>query len=219
MQCPKCRVALLASEREGIEIDCCPQCGGIWLDHGELRDMILVYAPQFAGQQQKKIKKEKLMKISEYFEKDHDRLDELFHNFQEWKRKDYPRAREFFVSFKFGLQRHIIWEEEILFPLFEKKTGMTEGGPTAVMRMEHRQIGQFLEALHTKAKASDRDSDQEEQALIQVLSMHNMKEENVLYPAIDAHAEEADVRAVFEQMDAIPPERYEQCCQPTPQIP
>jgi Zn-finger nucleic acid-binding protein len=22
--------------REGVEIDCCPQCGGIWLDHGEL---------------------------------------------------------------------------------------------------------------------------------------------------------------------------------------
>lgn len=48
MQCPKCGVDLLASQREGIEIDCCPKCGGIWLDHGELHDMIVAYAPQFA---------------------------------------------------------------------------------------------------------------------------------------------------------------------------
>lgn len=154
------------------------------------------------------------MKISEYFEKDHDRLDDLFRSFLEWKRKDYARAREFFVGFKFGLQRHIIWEEEILFPLFENKTGMTQGGPTFVMRMEHRQIGQFLEAVHEKVKASNPDSDAEEQALVQVLSVHNIKEEDILYPAIDAHAEDSDVAAVFQRMETIPPERYEQCCQP-----
>lgn len=51
MLCPKCGVELLASDREGIEIDCCPQCGGIWLDHGELMEMINVYAPQFAAYQ------------------------------------------------------------------------------------------------------------------------------------------------------------------------
>jgi Zn-finger nucleic acid-binding protein len=48
MQCPKCKIELLASVREGIEIDCCPKCGGIWLDHGELRDMIAAYIPHFA---------------------------------------------------------------------------------------------------------------------------------------------------------------------------
>ncbi|MCI0611864.1 hypothetical protein L0244_02635 [bacterium] len=43
----------------------------------------------------------------------------------------------------------IDWEEEILFPLFEKKTGM---------------------------------SNAEEELLISILNLHNMKEENVLYP-------------------------------------
>ena len=157
------------------------------------------------------------MKISEYFEKDHDRLDDLFLKFQEWKRKEYAKAREFFVGFKFGLQRHIVWEEEILFPLFEGKTGMSQG-PTFVMKMEHRQIGQALEELHAKVKASNPDSEAEEQALVQILSMHNMKEENVLYPAIDTHADEADVAAVFAKMESIPPERYEQCCQPVSEI-
>lgn len=158
------------------------------------------------------------MKISEYFEQDHDRLDGLFQTFQQTKHSDYPKAREAFVSFKFGLQRHIIWEEEILFPLFESKTGMTQG-PTMVMRMEHRQIGQFLEALHSKVKAGNPESDAEENALLQILGLHNMKEENVLYPAIDAHADATDVSAVFEKMHAMPPERYEQCCSPVADIP
>jgi len=38
--CPSCRVALVMSERAGIEIDYCPQCRGIWLDRGELDKII-----------------------------------------------------------------------------------------------------------------------------------------------------------------------------------
>ena len=38
--CPSCRVALTMSERQGIEIDYCPQCRGVWLDRGELDKII-----------------------------------------------------------------------------------------------------------------------------------------------------------------------------------
>ncbi|MFI0847067.1 zf-TFIIB domain-containing protein [Mesorhizobium sp. IMUNJ 23232] len=38
--CPSCRVALVMSERQGIEIDYCPQCRGVWLDRGELDKII-----------------------------------------------------------------------------------------------------------------------------------------------------------------------------------
>lgn len=40
MDCPICRVKLEMSERQGIEIDYCPQCRGIWLDRGELDKII-----------------------------------------------------------------------------------------------------------------------------------------------------------------------------------
>ncbi len=36
MDCPICSVALVMSDRQGIEIDYCPQCRGVWLDRGEL---------------------------------------------------------------------------------------------------------------------------------------------------------------------------------------
>jgi Zn-finger nucleic acid-binding protein len=41
MKCPVCPASeLLLSVREGIEIDYCPQCRGIWLDRGELDQLI-----------------------------------------------------------------------------------------------------------------------------------------------------------------------------------
>ena len=40
MPCPVCRVPLVMSERQGVEIDYCPQCRGVWLDRGELDKII-----------------------------------------------------------------------------------------------------------------------------------------------------------------------------------
>ncbi len=38
--CPRCGVSLAMSERQGIEVDYCPQCRGVWLDRGELDKII-----------------------------------------------------------------------------------------------------------------------------------------------------------------------------------
>ena len=41
MKCPVCPDSTLAmSNREGIEIDYCPTCRGVWLDRGELDKII-----------------------------------------------------------------------------------------------------------------------------------------------------------------------------------
>ena len=40
MPCPVCKVSLVMSDRQGIEIDYCPQCRGVWLDRGELDKII-----------------------------------------------------------------------------------------------------------------------------------------------------------------------------------
>jgi Zn-finger nucleic acid-binding protein len=46
MPCPRCRVDLVMSDRQGVEIDYCPQCRGVWLDRGEL-DKIIERNAQF----------------------------------------------------------------------------------------------------------------------------------------------------------------------------
>jgi Zn-finger nucleic acid-binding protein len=40
MNCPNCHETLAMSERQGVEIDFCPKCRGIWLDRGELDKLL-----------------------------------------------------------------------------------------------------------------------------------------------------------------------------------
>lgn len=40
MNCPICNETLLLAEKQGVEIDYCPKCRGIWLDRGELEKII-----------------------------------------------------------------------------------------------------------------------------------------------------------------------------------
>jgi len=41
MKCPVCKTPeLLMADRQGIEIDYCPTCRGVWLDRGELDKLI-----------------------------------------------------------------------------------------------------------------------------------------------------------------------------------
>jgi Zn-finger nucleic acid-binding protein len=40
MNCPVCSAELRMTERQGIEIDYCPGCRGVWLDRGELDKII-----------------------------------------------------------------------------------------------------------------------------------------------------------------------------------
>ena len=150
--------------------------------------------------------------ITAFYEADHDRLDELFKTFQTLKRSDFAKAKEAFKEFKVGLQRHIVWEEELLFPMWEEKTGMIEDGPTPMMRHEHSQIKQLLDAIHQKVEGLTPDTDQDEQALVNLLSSHNRKEERALYPAIDNVTSADEREKAFSDMNSIPEDRYNACC-------
>jgi iron-sulfur cluster repair protein YtfE (RIC family) len=141
--------------------------------------------------------------IAGYFEDDHARLDRLFQEFQGTKRHDLARAAVSFAEFKAGLERHIVWEEESLFPGFEDKTGMHNAGPTAVMRMEHRLIKQCLQAIAQKLECQDPDTEAEESGLRQTLGDHNRKEEQVLYPAIDGMFSPTERTDAFARMGVI----------------
>lgn len=47
MKCPHCQdVTLTIADRQGVEIDYCPQCRGVWLDRGELDKLIDRGGPQ-----------------------------------------------------------------------------------------------------------------------------------------------------------------------------
>lgn len=141
--------------------------------------------------------------ITQYYEQDHARLDKLFTQFQATKQSDLAAAEPAYREFAAGLTRHILWEEHILFPLFDAKAGTAGLGPTAVMRMEHQRIIQLLEAILHRIEHRDVSGDTEEAALAELLTAHNQKEEHILYPLIDEHLSDEERQAVFTKMDRI----------------
>ena len=50
MKCPVCPdTTLLMSERQGVEIDYCPNCRGVWLDRRELDKLVQLGSGQDAS--------------------------------------------------------------------------------------------------------------------------------------------------------------------------
>ena len=89
---------------------------------------------------------------------------------------------------------------------------MSEGGPTAVMRLEHRHIKELLDGIHDRVATGNMDTGEYEQELTNVLLVHNTKEEAVLYPAIDRCVPANEASELIDTMNALPAERYAHCC-------
>ena len=72
MVCPRCNAELLTSDRQGVEIDHCPQCKGIWLDRGEL-DVLIEKTTQLMNRYQSRDDEYEFRKGHDYHkEKKHD---------------------------------------------------------------------------------------------------------------------------------------------------
>ena len=139
--------------------------------------------------------------ILEFMSVDHDRIDNKIRMYGTEKLVDTERAESVFLFFKSELERHIIWEEDILFPVFERKTGIKDGGPTSVMRMEHMQIKNYLQKIKIILHAKKiQDLCKEEVALFKELESHNQKEENILYPEIDNLTNEQEKELMIKHM-------------------
>ena len=100
---------------------------------------------------------------------------------------EWEQATVEFSRFCTCMLQHFAAEESVLFPAFEARTGMTMG-PTAVMRSEHAQIRELMEAAAAAIDARDTDDFSGYAETLHIMTQqHNMKEENVLYPMCDQH--------------------------------
>ncbi len=94
-------------------------------------------------------------------------------------------CRKQFEAFRVALGQHISIEEQVLFPAFEKATGIA-AGPTRIMRNEHADMLAMLETI--SATIDEQDIVRCLAATRQfssVMALHSAKEENVLYPLCD----------------------------------
>ncbi|ACL66996.1 Hemerythrin HHE cation binding domain protein [Anaeromyxobacter dehalogenans 2CP-1] len=142
--------------------------------------------------------------VTGYLEADHRRLDAILPEVERLAAAgEYRDAARRFAEFTSGLDRHIDAEEQVLFPTFEDATGMASG-PTQVMRMEHVQI---RERMREAAGSLDREDAGGLAAavggLTQVLSVHNMKEEHMLYPMSDRAVQGEAHRQLVQRLRAV----------------
>jgi hemerythrin-like domain-containing protein len=126
--------------------------------------------------------------IRELMSHDHRQCDELFVAVEKAiDDRAWDTAVTVFGRFSEAMLSHFKAEESVLFPAFEERTGMRMG-PTQVMRGEHAQMRELIEAAEASLSARDaNDYSGYAETLLIMMQQHNMKEENVLYPMCDQH--------------------------------
>lgn len=141
--------------------------------------------------------------ISQYLSSEHGHCDNLFVEMENAVvRARWNDAEVLFYSLRTWTELHFSREEQGLFPAFEQVTTYS-GGPTEVMRSEHRQMRHILQDMDDSLKK--RDVDQflgEAETLLPMMKQHNSKEETMLYRMADQIlANQAD--SLIEKMQAL----------------
>ncbi len=89
MDCPLCKLNLQLAERQGVEIDYCPKCRGIWLDRGELEKLIelsVAQAPPVAPRAMQR--NEEVYRSERRDDRDDDRYDRSAHHHGKPKKRE-----------------------------------------------------------------------------------------------------------------------------------
>ena len=130
--------------------------------------------------------------ITELFEEDHRRLDEIAAQMRQVAHEDPMRAVVLAGLLVWGFRRHVRIEEEIVFPLHTARTKYA--ATTTRMHLEHVAILKYVDRVEREADelriASTRDPVitrllDAEKALAAVVGDHNQKEEHTLFPLLD----------------------------------
>ncbi|HZM48847.1 MAG TPA: hemerythrin domain-containing protein [Vicinamibacteria bacterium] len=139
--------------------------------------------------------------VTSYLAWDHDRLDEGLRSVSSAVGKGrFAEAAAGYEEFEHGLLRHLRIEEELIFPVFEARSGMTSG-PTDVMRDEHRHVRQALQVMRRGLQGSDADGYEDGLRFFDsVLPDHNAKEEHILYPTLDRLLRPAERAALVSRL-------------------
>lgn len=124
--------------------------------------------------------------LQSYLTEDHTRCDALFRRAQRAVASArWNEAKQDMTAFQYALERHLLLEERIVFPAFERAIGSAVA-PTAAMRSEHLRIRAVAQRLADSVAQRDTGAFvNHADALLLVLHQHSEKEEGVLYPMIE----------------------------------
>lgn len=132
--------------------------------------------------------------IGETLERDHRAIDAHFAAFATALADDRVEPSELQQATE-GLKHHIWVEEEYHFPPL-RAAGLV--GPIMVMHREHGELWDLLDLLDTEVAAGNNPAALREtwSRIEALLDAHNLKEEQILYPAGDAQLDAAAAEQV-----------------------
>jgi regulator of cell morphogenesis and NO signaling len=122
--------------------------------------------------------------------------------------RDVPTAFATIVTFESNLKRHIAFEEEVLLPLYKTKGGEVEGGTLPIFQAEHRKLREIVARLarHTDGLYTTPDilgailELLDEEALFKgLMAHHTLREQNLLFPRLDALTAESEREKMLEE--------------------
>ena len=121
--------------------------------------------------------------------------------------RDIAESLAAIQAFERGLLQHIAFEDDVLLPLYAAK-GAEEGGTLSIFHAEHRKLREMAEDLVRQSLALERSSDLlgsileilDHEALFKGLfSHHAVREENLLFPALEARTTQGEREKVLKQ--------------------
>jgi hemerythrin-like domain-containing protein len=141
---------------------------------------------------------------------EHSELERLFDKHQRaLLSKDLEGALATLKTFENELGRHIALEDQVLLPLYAAKGGEVEGGTLSIFHAEHRNLQEMTASLARDTAALESSSDLlgsilklfDQEALFKGLfSHHAVREENFLFPKLEACTTAAERRRVLRRI-------------------
>lgn len=123
--------------------------------------------------------------IEEILKDDHDEMEETWERAREMRARGDPQATEVYEQFIHALQEHISVEEQELFPHSLKTRGTDVRPLVEQLQREHMVIQTVLGKIHGDLTSGHAVSEEDEDALRNLLGIHNAREEGFYYPDFD----------------------------------
>jgi hemerythrin-like domain-containing protein len=122
--------------------------------------------------------------------------------------RDIEGAIATLKTFENALERHVAFEDEVLLPLCASKGAEVEGGTLPIYHAEHRKLLEMTKKLVQQTEALDASQDllgsilkilDDESLFKGLFAHHAMREENLLFPSLDACTTEVEREKTLRQ--------------------
>lgn len=119
------------------------------------------------------------------FQEDHRLVDAHWERFVALRLVDPGVALGAFDEFRRALERHMAWEDDVLFPEFARCAGNHAGLLIEMLTWEHQGLRGYLSRIMANSQPTRWDAQVEAVAFAGMLAGHNRREESAVYPEID----------------------------------